>query len=137
MTTQTVTVRVLYNDAATERATGKTAAGVRISEQDRSRTASHGYRTAIFDRDDNRFQPGDPLLEVHQFELDVDGVPVNEIGSKAVGEAFTMLNVGHPDDWQFRSMCAGDVVVVGEAATALDLIGHVPADISGCDIKPG
>lgn len=79
------------------------------------------------------FTPGDPVVRVFTYQVPADGRPPEAVAE----DAFAAFN-GHPGDAtaaelsrlyyqrQLRSLCAGDVVVVGEAALVCERAGWAP-----------
>lgn len=131
--------RVLYNDAVIDRqAMDEARLPGRLSELDRDLRRSGAVMAAWSRFNGDHFQPGDPLLEVLTFDIDESEYDQTEawlMMKVACGHAFTTLNIGHPPGWEHRSMCVGDVVILGESASYCASVGWVTADISQSDIK--
>lgn len=128
MTDLTTRIRVLYNDALDNRNTGERSEH-RASETDTDKMRAENLVWA-FVRFEDCYQAGDPLLDVYGAE-----VPGYVDPYRAAEDCFQKLNIDHPEGWQFRSMCIGDVVIVGETALVCDRDGWTPVTVTAEQIK--
>lgn len=76
-------------------------------------------RLAIFARfDEPAYQPGDRLEHVHG-----GSVVTDESEQALLNEIYRIYNIDHPEDYEQRSLSAGDVVVINGRSFACQAIG--------------
>jgi hypothetical protein len=143
----TITIRVLYNDAITDRSIAgepsmidDTGRPYRMSEIDRDTRVQiligSGAASLPFGRfsGDSSYVPGDPLLEVHTETVDTPANPSSCWVHAQCERVYAILNINQPPGWAHRSMSMGDVVVIGETAWVVEATGFEPADISQSEV---